>query len=167
MRKDWVWHDGTPLSSEDIKIDFYCKMLMGWWEGKVIKHIETPDKHTVVFHCRRIPKEFLLFKILADTPILVQAKKYKDFIPPNIEELAERAYWLKDAEALKELETWRKKLEDHKPPLEEYVGLGPYTIAYYTDTEILFKKFEKHLLKKCIRLKILTIIIAFTILICL
>jgi peptide/nickel transport system substrate-binding protein len=55
LRRDALWHDGTPVTSADVKFtygvimhpDVVVESREGW---DVVESVETPDPHTVVFH---------------------------------------------------------------------------------------------------------------------
>jgi len=63
LRKDARWHDGLPVTSRDVRFTYEIIMdprvnvesREGW---DVVKSLETPDDHTVVFHLARPYPDF-------------------------------------------------------------------------------------------------------------
>jgi len=64
LREDAMWHDGRPVTSRDVKFtyevimdpDVNVESREGW---DVVKSVETPDDHTVVFHLNRHYPDFV------------------------------------------------------------------------------------------------------------
>ena len=64
LRSDMKWHDGTPVTSGDVKFTYQLIMdprvnvesREGW---DVIETVETPDAHTVVFRLKRPYPDFV------------------------------------------------------------------------------------------------------------
>lgn len=71
--KNSIWHDGTPLDSEDVKFtfDYMRKYPHTWFDLSVIKRVEVINSHTVKFE---LAKPFAVFttRILSRTPIIPQ-----------------------------------------------------------------------------------------------
>lgn len=83
LRKGVKFHDGSPLTSEDIKVTF--ERIVSPPEGVVsvrqaryqdIERIETPDAHTVVFHLSR-PNPAMLQTFASPWNCVVSAEKVK------------------------------------------------------------------------------------------
>ncbi len=74
LRKNARWHDGSPVTSEDVRFTFEVIMdpkvnvesREGW---NVIASVETPDSHTVVFHLKNTFPDFVS-EILFDESVL-------------------------------------------------------------------------------------------------
>jgi peptide/nickel transport system substrate-binding protein len=63
LRRDATFHDGSPITSEDVKFSVELALKYGSicarGLGTVIDRIETPDPYTVVFHLKAPYPEFL------------------------------------------------------------------------------------------------------------
>ncbi|MDH7578796.1 MAG: ABC transporter substrate-binding protein [Bacillota bacterium] len=66
--KDALWHDGKPVTAEDVKFTFEYKLAhlkeLARWTVAAIEKIEVADAHTVTFYLKE-PLVFSLFKDLA------------------------------------------------------------------------------------------------------
>jgi peptide/nickel transport system substrate-binding protein len=50
--KNAKWHDGVPVTSEDVKftIDYLHEYRPHWGRAKMVDHVECPDEHTAIFY---------------------------------------------------------------------------------------------------------------------
>lgn len=75
LRDNATWHDGTPLTSADVKFsyEYYQQNTHSRWTGQVrrITSIETPDPTTVVITLEQANPGFAI-QPLADVPIIPQ-----------------------------------------------------------------------------------------------
>jgi hypothetical protein len=69
------WHDGTPLTSADVKFTFeevlfkyHARTKAGL--GAIVDHIDTPDDRTVAFHLKKPYGAFLQGLDVTEAPIL-------------------------------------------------------------------------------------------------
>jgi peptide/nickel transport system substrate-binding protein len=82
LRKDAFWHDGSPVTSEDVRFTFEVIMdpkvnvesREGWNE---IASLETPDPHTVVFRLKNTFPDFVS-EIFFDESVLPRHLLEKD-----------------------------------------------------------------------------------------
>ncbi|MFQ5914586.1 MAG: ABC transporter substrate-binding protein [Nitrospinota bacterium] len=78
LRKDAVFHDGTPLTSADVAYTFRSILDPALASPKragyeVIRGIETPDPHTVVFHLKHPFSPFLAQMVASIVPASASA----------------------------------------------------------------------------------------------
>ncbi|NQE05387.1 hypothetical protein C5S32_05915 [ANME-1 cluster archaeon GoMg1] len=52
LDEDAKWHDGVPVTSEDVKftIDYLHEHRPTWWRVSMVDHVECPDEYTAVLH---------------------------------------------------------------------------------------------------------------------
>ena len=60
MVKNATWHDGVPVTSEDVKFTIeYMKSKRPTWRTSLVDHVECPDKYTAIFYLNRCNPLFI------------------------------------------------------------------------------------------------------------
>lgn len=146
LREDVKFHDGTPLTSEDVKFT-YEAILHPDYTGiratnfKSVEKIEAPDPYTVEFHLKEPFAPLLTYlgfgilpkHIFEQTPI----KDMKEN-PANFEPIGSGPYkfveWVRGQHIILEAN-------------EDYYGEGPYIeqviIKFYQDEQVMLAALEK------------------------
>ena len=60
MVKNATWHDGVPVTSEDVKFTIeYMKSKRPTWRTSLVDHVECPDKYTAIFYLNKCNPLFI------------------------------------------------------------------------------------------------------------
>lgn len=128
--EDAVWHDGTPLTSKDVRCSFLLRKLQNATIWKYISDVETPDDYTVFMPW----KEPTLFaeQFIATEPIIAPYHLYGEWCDqvPDI---------MDDEDAQTEL---LGKVQEFRPEIP--IGTGPFYVDEVTASDIIMPKFEDY-----------------------
>ncbi len=146
LRKDVRFHDGTPLTSADVKFTYDAIMHPDYTgirqsDFKSVDRIEAPDPYTVVFYLKEpyapllshLTYGILPKHIFEKTPI----KDMKEN-PANFEPIGSGPYKFVD---------WQRGQHIILEANEDYYGEGPYIeqiiIKFYQDEQVMLAALEK------------------------
>ncbi|MCP4021189.1 MAG: ABC transporter substrate-binding protein [Desulfobacteraceae bacterium] len=120
------WSDGSDFTSDDVaftkQIFFDFKIPRYYSKWKIIKKIETPDKHTVVFYLKK-PSAIFLSRVL--TAPMVSRKEWESVV-----------------KQAKQAEKPLRALQDHL--VEKPLGTGPFVLFENKKGSYLHMKRNPH-----------------------
>ncbi len=142
LRPDAMWHDGQPVTAEDVRASLLLLVLRGHPLATFCESIEATDLHTLTFRWRYRTEDLKAY-VFAEL-IFVQARRFPEplsvmdeFYQLHLQSEREAPQELKDRIAKARLEMIR----DHpKFP----IGTGPFRMTKITASEMVFEKFQQH-----------------------
>jgi peptide/nickel transport system substrate-binding protein len=128
--KGAVWHDGTPVTSQDVRCSFLLRKLQNATIWKYISAVETPDDFTVFMPWQE--RTLFAKQFLATEPIIAPYHLYGEWCDqvPDV---------MDDEDAQKEL---LADLQEFRP--EKPIGTGPFYVDEVTASDIIMPKFEDY-----------------------
>ena len=146
LRDDVRFHDGEPLTSEDVKYT-YEAILHPDYTGiratnfKAVDHIEAPDPYTVVFYLKEPFAPMLTYLSYGILPKhIFEQTSIKDMKenPANMEPIGTGPYKFVE---------WQRGQHLILEANEDYYGEGPYIeqviIKFYQDEQVMLAALEK------------------------
>lgn len=139
LRKGVKWSDGTPFTSKDVLCTYYLGFIKNWAMWKYVDTLEAPDDYTVVIKWRAdsVLMAPTAFANLIMGPYHIYGK-WADQVKPLTEK--RDASGALDEASNAELSKIREDLYSFKPPLEEMVCIGAFTVEKQTASEAIYKK---------------------------
>jgi len=126
------WHDGTPVTPEDVKYTFeldkiYPTTRAGTW--KYLDRVEITSDSTLDFHLNRKNRNpLMVLDALTSVPIL----------PHAVWEKVEREYWV---DSLGKADFM--KLMNYKNN-SDIIGSGPYTLYYFDNSKVVLRRVDTY-----------------------
>ncbi len=146
LRDDVVFHDGTPLTSEDVKYT-YEAILHPDYTGiratnfKAVDHIEAPDPYTVVFYLKEPFAPMLTYLTYGILPKhIFEQTSIRDMKenPANFEPIGSGPYKFVD---------WQRGQHIILEAFDDYYGEGPYIqqviVKFYQDEQVMLAALER------------------------
>ncbi|MGE0494121.1 MAG: ABC transporter substrate-binding protein [Vulcanimicrobiota bacterium] len=142
LRPDNRWHDGSPVTAEDVRANLLLLILRGHPVGEFCSRIEVVDPLTLRFHWRYLTED-LKTMVLAEL-VYFPAKAFPG--PLAVVEDFRRLGLQREQEAPPELQKRmaeaRQQLLRYRPELAS--GTGPFRMTRVTASEMVFEKFAQH-----------------------
>lgn len=142
LRPDNHWHDGSPLTAEDVRANLLLLILRGHPVGEFCRKIEAVDSCTLRFHWRYLTQDLktMVFSELVYFP----AKAFPG--PLSVVEEFRKLDIAREQEAPDELRERMSKARDellrYRPEMP--LGTGPFKMTRLTASEMVFEKFVDH-----------------------
>ncbi len=142
LRPNNRWHDGNPLTAEDVRANLLLLILRGHPVGEFCRRIEVVNEHTLRFHWRYLTPDLkaMVFSELVYFPS-------KAFLGPlAVVEEFRKLDVAREEEAPEELRERMARARDelvrYRP--EKPNGTGPFKMTRLTASEMVFEKFKEH-----------------------
>ncbi len=132
LREGDTWHDGEPVTAEDVVTKFTIDKGFGYEVASYIESATAVDEHTVEYSLKKPYR--------TDTILLVLSSSWMD--TPTHEKYGEFAKRFREASTKKEKQKIRGDIQNYQP--KEPVGSGPFTFESANQQTLTLTKYEDH-----------------------